>query len=75
MSRISFEVEPELHRTVRTMAASKGVTVRRFMLEALDEHLKHEANRQDTGETFRISLAALERDWDNELDAEYDDLG
>lgn len=75
MSRISFEVEPELHRAVRMMAASKGVTVRRFMMEALEEHLKQEANRQDTGETFRVSMPALERDWDNELDAEYDDLG
>jgi hypothetical protein len=75
MSRISFEVEPEIHRAVRMMAASKGVTVRQFMMEALEEHVKQEANREDTGETFRISAAALERDWDNELDSEYDGLG
>ena len=75
MSRISFEVEPGIHRAVRMTAASKGITVRQFMLEALQEHLRQEANRQDTQETFEISLSALQRDWDNELDAEYDELG
>lgn len=75
MSRISFEVEPEIHRAVRVTAAAKGVTVRQFMLEALEEHLRQEANRRDSEEVFGISLPALERDWDNDLDAEYDDLG
>lgn len=75
MSRISFEVEPEIHRAVRVTAAAKGVTVRQFMLEALEEHLKQETNRRDTEEVFGISLPALERDWDNDLDAEYDEFG
>ena len=75
MSRISFEVEPELHRAVRVSAASKGMTVRQFMLEALEEHLRQEANRQNTQEVFRISLPSLQRDWDNERDAVYDRLG
>ena len=74
MSRISFEVEPGIHRAVRMTAASKGITVRRFMLEALEEHLEREANRADTQEVFGISLPAMQRDWDNELDAEYDEL-
>lgn len=73
MSRISFEVEPKIHRAVRVTAAAKGITVRQFMLEALEERLTQEANSQDTEETFRISLSTLERDWDNELDAEYDE--
>lgn len=75
MSRISFEVEPALHREVRISAASKGMTVRQFMLEALEEHLRQEANRQDTAEVFGISSPALQRDWDNEWDAAYDKLG
>lgn len=75
MSRISFEVEPAVHRAVRVAAASKGLTVRQFMLEALEEYMKREADRRDTEEVFALSLPALERDWDNELDAEYDELG
>lgn len=75
MSRISFEVEPEIHRKVRMMAAAKGVTIRQLMLEALEEHLKQEVNHRDTEEVFGISLPILERDWDNDLDAEYDELG
>ncbi|MBA2276818.1 MAG: hypothetical protein H0W06_03560 [Chloroflexia bacterium] len=75
MSRISFEVAPELHREVRVLAAAKGITVRQFMLEALEEHLRQEANRQDTEEVFGISGPALQRDWDNEWDAAYDKLG
>jgi hypothetical protein len=35
--------------------------------------LQREANRRDTEEVFGISLPALERDWDNPLDADYDD--
>lgn len=75
MSRISFEVEPEIHRAVRVTAAAKGITVRQFMLEALQEHLRQDTNRRDTEEVFGISLPALERDWDNDLDAEYDEFG
>ncbi|CAN5895648.1 hypothetical protein BH23ACT11_BH23ACT11_29860 [soil metagenome] len=75
MSRISFEVEPEIHRKVRMTAAAKGVTVRQLMLEALEGQLKQEANYQDTEEVFGISLPVLQRDWDNDLDAEYDELG
>lgn len=75
MSRISFEVEPEVHRAVRVAAASRGMTVRQFMLEALEEYLKQGTNRQDTEEVFGISVPALQRDWDNELDAEYDEFG
>jgi hypothetical protein len=75
MSRISFEVEPEIHRAVMVTAASQGITVRQFMLEALHDRLKQQANRQGTEETFVISLPALERDWNNALDAEYDALG
>ncbi|MGH2531533.1 MAG: hypothetical protein ACRDJW_04420 [Thermomicrobiales bacterium] len=75
MSRISFEVAPEIHRAVRISAASQGITVRQFMLEALRDRLQQQANRQDTEEVFRISLPALAHDWNNELDAEYDALG
>lgn len=51
------------------------MTVRQFMLEALEEHLKQEDNRRDTEEVFGLSWPALQRDWDNELDAEYDEVG
>jgi hypothetical protein len=63
MSRISFEVEPEIHRAVRIVAAAHGITVRQFMLETLEERLKRDANQRDTEEVFGISLPALERDW------------
>jgi hypothetical protein len=75
MSGISFEVEPEIHRAVKITAASQGITVRQFMLDALHDRLKQQANLQATEETFAISLPTLQRDWDNDLDAEYDDLG
>lgn len=75
MSRISFEVEPELHRAVRVSAAAQGMTVRQFMLEALEERLRQEENRRDTDELFGIAAPAFQRDWDNEWDAVYDKFG
>ncbi len=75
MSRISFEIEPALHRAVRVAAAAKGMTVRQFMLETIEERLRQEANGRDTDELFGIAGPALQRDWDNEWDAVYDKLG
>lgn len=75
MSRINVDIEPALHRAVRAAAVTRGITVRQFIEEALVEHLRLEDNRRDTNAVFRLSLPALQRDWDNEHDAAYDELG
>ncbi len=75
MNCISFEIEPALHQAVRAAAAARGITTRQFMAEALVEHPRREANRWDTESVFNLSLPAPQRDWDNERDAVYDELG
>ena len=75
MSRISFEVEPALHRGVRVAAADKGVPVRQFMLETIEERLRQEANARETDGLFDIAGPAFQRDWDNGWDAACDKLG
>lgn len=75
MIRISRELEPNLYRALLKAAAARGITIQEFMLEALTAHLRQENNRQDTAELFAISAPARQRDWDNEDDAAYDELG
>jgi hypothetical protein len=75
MSRISVEVALALHRTVLDVVAVRGITVQEFMLDALANQLRWKVNVQDTAEVLAISAPALQRDWDNECDAAYDELG
>ena len=35
MTRISLELEPNLHRALLKAAAARGITIQEFMLEAL----------------------------------------
>ncbi len=72
MNCISFEIEPALHQAVRAAADARAITTRQLIVEALVEYLRQEDNRRDT---FNLSLPALQRDWDNDYDAVYDELG
>ncbi len=74
--RISVDVPPEVRRRLRFAAAKRDVTVRQYVLEVIEEHL-----RQDLGDDAGSELAltaktdpVLARLWDNPKDAAYDDL-
>lgn len=72
--RISLDVDPEVRRRVRLAAAKRDVSVRQYIVDALQERL-----REDLGEegdrlvalTAKADpvLAAL---WNNDKDAAYD---
>ncbi|HSB80252.1 MAG TPA: hypothetical protein VLM91_15840 [Candidatus Methylomirabilis sp.] len=74
--RISLDVDPEVRRRVRLAAAKRDVSVRQYIVDALQERL-----REDLGEegdrlvalTAKADpvLAAL---WNNDKDAAYDRL-
>ncbi len=74
--RISVGVPPEVRRRLRLAAAKRDVTVRQYVLEAIEEQL-----RQDLGDDVEGELAlttktdpVLAHLWNNRKDAAYDDL-
>ena len=74
--RISIDVEPEFRRRLRLAAAKHDVTVRQYVLEAIQARLRHDA-MEDRAATALLTAASdpvLAELWDNELDAVYDRL-
>lgn len=74
--RISIDVMPEVRRRLRLAAAKRDLTVRQYVLEAIEERL-----REDLGDDGEGVLALTAKTdpvladlWDNKRDAEYDRL-
>jgi uncharacterized protein (DUF1778 family) len=74
--RVSVDVVPEVRRRLRLAAARRDVSVRQYVLEAIEERL-----REDLGEEGEELLALnakadplLAKWWDNRKDAAYDRL-
>ena len=74
--RISLDVLPEVRRRLRLAAAKRDVTVRQYVLEAIEERLREDLGDESegmlalTGKTDPV-LADL---WDNVKDSAYDRL-
>ena len=74
--RVSVDVVPEVRRRLRLAAARRDVTVRQYVLEAIEERLREDLG--DEGEEL-LALNAkadplLAELWDNRKDAAYDRL-
>ena len=73
--RISVDVIPEVRRRLRVAAAKRDVTVRQYVLDALEERL-----REDLGDEAELTALTARADpvlaelWDNPRDAAYDRL-
>jgi uncharacterized protein (DUF1778 family) len=74
--RISLDVDPEVRRRIRLAAAKHDVSVRQYIMDALQERL-----REDLGEEGdRLVALAAKADpvlaalWNNDKDAAYDRL-
>lgn len=75
-TRISVDVPPIMRRRLRLAAARLDLTVRQYLLEAIEERLREDLDHTDgppalTSKTDPV-LAEL---WDNRRDAQYDRLG
>jgi uncharacterized protein (DUF1778 family) len=73
--RISVDVLPEVRRRLRLAAAKRDLTVRQYVLEAIEERL-----REDLGEEEAVLALTAKADpvlaelWDNPKDSGYDRL-
>ena len=74
--RISVDVLPRVRRRLRLAAARRDVTVRQYVLDAIEERL-----REDLGDDDEETLALTRKTdpvladlWDNVKDAAYDRL-
>ena len=72
--RISVDVLPQVRRRLRLAAARRDVTVRQYVLDAIEERL-----REDLGDDDEETLALTRKTdpvladlWDNVKDAAYD---
>jgi uncharacterized protein (DUF1778 family) len=74
--RISVDVDPDVRRRIRLAAAKRDVSVRQYIIDALEQQLREDLGEYEerlTALTAKADpvLAAL---WDNDKDAAYDRL-
>ena len=74
--RISIDVEPRIRRRLRLAAAKHDLTIRRYVLHAIEERLREDLG-DDDGSARGLTASTdplLAELWDNRKDAEYDRL-
>lgn len=76
--RISLDIYPEVRRRLRLAAAKKDMTVRQYLLNAIDTHLNDDLKGIENTEQLlaltKKTDPVLAELWDNKKDAEYDTL-
>ena len=72
--RISVDVLPEVRRRLRLAAAKRDLTVRQYVLEAIEERLREDLGEGDEGMLTLTGKAdqVLAELWDNPKDSAYD---
>jgi len=72
--RISIDVRPEVRRRLRLAAAKRDLTVRQYVLEAVEERLREDLGDEGGGLLTLTAKAdpVLAELWDNPKDAAYD---
>lgn len=74
--RISVDVLPEVRRRLRLAAAKHDLTVRQYVLEAIEERLREDLGEEEE-EVLALTAKAdpvLAELWDNPKDSAYDRL-
>jgi len=74
--RISIDVQPEIRRRLRLAAAKRDLTLRQYVLEAIEDRLREDLGDGSEGMLALTAKAdpVLAEVWDNRRDAEYDRL-
>jgi hypothetical protein len=74
--RISLDVQPHVRRRLRLAAAKRDLTIRRYVLQAIEERLREDLgdDGEDIGGLTASVDPVLAELWDNRHDAAYDRL-
>lgn len=74
--RISVDVLPEVRRRLRLAAAKRDLTVRQYVLDAIEERLREDLGDEDehASALTRKADPVLADLWDNRRDSAYDRL-
>jgi uncharacterized protein (DUF1778 family) len=74
--RISVDVLPEIRRRLRLAAAKRDLTVRQYILDAIEERLREDLGDENEGmlALTRKADPVLAELWDNRRDSAYDRL-
>jgi len=74
--RISVDVTPEVRRRLWLAAAKRDLTVRQYVLEAIEEQIREDLGEDSEGVLTLTAKAdpVLAELWDNRKDSEYDRL-
>lgn len=74
--RISVDVLPETRRRLRLAAAKRDLTIRQYVMEAIEERLREDLGDEEEGVWALTAKAdpVLAELWDNPKDAAYDQL-
>jgi len=74
--RISIDVQPGVRRRLRVAAAKQDLTIRQYVLEAIEGRLREDLGDEGEG-VFALTAKGdpvLAELWDNSRDAAYDRL-
>ena len=74
--RISIDVQPDIRRRLRLAAAKRDLTLRQYILEAIEDRLREDLGDGTEGVLALTAKAdpVLAELWDNRRDAAYDRL-
>lgn len=72
--RISIDVVPEVRRRLRLAAAKRDLSVRQYVLDAIEERLREDLGGDGMSALTAQSDPVLAELWNNRKDAEYDRL-
>ncbi len=74
--RISVDVLPEVRRRLRLAAAKRDLSIRQYVLEAIEEQIREDLGEEDEGMMTLTAKAdpVLAELWDNPKDSQYDRL-
>jgi hypothetical protein len=72
--RISIDVPPLVRRRLRIAAARRDVSIRQYLLEAIEDQLREDLQDDEQPALTARTDPVLAELWDNPRDAQYEQL-
>lgn len=72
--RLTIDLTPDEHRKIKSYAAYQGKTLKEFVVESIRTKMALDAEQEDLNQILTNPTALMMEIWDNDRDAEYDQL-